>query len=73
MDTPPTDTANKLLLTVEEAARRLSICRAHLYGFLLSGEIQSVCLGRSRRIPVAALEAFIARLEGEQANIGREL
>lgn len=50
------------LITVEAAARRLSMSRAALYPLVLAGEIESVKIGRSRRIPVEALEAFIKRL-----------
>ena len=49
----------KLLLTVAEAAARLGVARSHLYPWLMSGELPSVKLGRSRRIPVAALDRFV--------------
>lgn len=56
----------KLLLTVAEAAGRLGVARSHLYRWVMTGELSSVKLGRSRRIPVVALERFIeARLEEE--------
>ena len=61
---------DKLLLTVQEAANRLSMSRAALYPLVTSGQIDSVLIGRSRRIHVVALEAFVARLTAEQA--GRE-
>lgn len=61
----------KLLLTVAEAAVRLGCGRSFLYKLLMRGEISSVTLGRSRRIPVAALEEFIqARLEVELETNG---
>ena len=50
-----------LLLTPEEAARRLSIARSSLYELVLTGEIESLKIGRSRRIPIDALTAFIER------------
>ena len=53
---------DKLLLTVQEAANRLSMSRAALYPLVTSGQIDSVLIGRSRRIHVVALEAFVARL-----------
>ena len=57
----------KLLLTVAEAAGRLGIARSHLYEWVMTGQLSSVRLGRSRRIPVAALERFISeRLEEEK-------
>ena len=48
----------KLLLTIPEAADRLGVGRSHLYELLRRGEIVSVRLGRSRRVPVTALEDF---------------
>ena len=59
----------KLLLTVEQAADRLGVARSHLYRWLTTGELPSLKLGRSRRIPVAALERFVSeRLEEEAAG-----
>jgi excisionase family DNA binding protein len=51
-----------LLLTAEEAARRLSLARSTLYELLLTGKIESVKIGRARRVPVDALEDFVDRL-----------
>ena len=49
---------DELLLSVDEAARRLSVGRSHLYELLRRGEIVRVKLGRSRRVPVHALEEY---------------
>jgi excisionase family DNA binding protein len=54
------------LLTVEEAARRLSLGRTTLYALLKEGQITSVRIGRLRRIPAEALTAYITRLITEQ-------
>ncbi|GAB2939405.1 excisionase family DNA-binding protein [Streptomyces heilongjiangensis] len=51
-----------VLLTVEEAARRLRIGRTTCFRLVLSGEIESVTVGRLRRIPVDALTAYVAKL-----------
>ena len=60
---------DELLLSVEEAARRISCGRSHLYLLLRRGEIQSIYLGRSRRIPVAALERFVQeKLEAQNGS-----
>ena len=58
-------TAYKLLVSVEEAAQMLSIGRSLVYKLVLSQQVQSVKIGRTRRIPVFALEAFIARQSGQ--------
>lgn len=58
----------KLLLTVDEAAQRLGIGRSHAYIYVLRGEIESVKIGRSRRIPAEALDAFVERLRSDQVE-----
>ena len=55
----------KRLLTVAEAARRLGIGRSHAYIYVLRGDLESVKLGRSRRVPVEAIDAFVERLRSE--------
>jgi excisionase family DNA binding protein len=54
-----------LLVTVDEAARQLSIGRSHLYEYLLSGSLPSIRIGRSRRIATRDLNAFIERLRDD--------
>lgn len=65
---PVADTEPELLtlLTVEEAARRLSIGRTTMYALLKNGQINSVRIGRLRRIPSPALTEYTARLTTEQ-------
>ena len=50
------------LLKVDEAAKRLSLSRSLLYQLLMSGEIESVKVGRARRIPASALDAYVNQL-----------
>ena len=50
-----------LLLTPESAARKLSIGRSAIFALLANGELESIRLGRSRRIPAAALAQFVQR------------
>ncbi len=59
---------DKVLLTVQECAKRLNLGRSHTYKFILTGELASVKLGRSRRVPVRALDDFVARLAEEQGG-----
>lgn len=54
--TPPV-----LLLTIEEAAERLHVGRCTMQALLTSGEVQSLRIGRLRRIPPSALEDYIER------------
>lgn len=51
----------KMLLTVEEAARALGLGRTFVYELIMRREISSIKLGRKRRIPVEALDEFVAR------------
>ena len=55
-----------LLLTPVEAARRLSIARSTLYQLVLTRQVESVKIGRCRRIPLDALRAYVERLRREQ-------
>ncbi len=59
-------TSAPLLLTVKESAKRLSLARSTLYQLVLTGEVESVKIGRCRRIPLAALTDYIDRLRREQ-------
>jgi excisionase family DNA binding protein len=51
-----------LVLTIEQAAERLGIGRSLMYALVSSGEVESVTIGRLRRIPADALVEYIARL-----------
>ena len=50
----------KLLLTVPEVGGVLAISRTKVYELLASGSLASVYIGRSRRIRVSDVEAFVA-------------
>jgi excisionase family DNA binding protein len=51
-----------VLLTVEEAAEQLHIGRTTARGLVKSGELHSVQIGRLRRVPASAVDAYAARL-----------
>lgn len=51
----------KLLLTVEEVAARLSLGRTFVYELIMRGDIASIKIGRRRRIPVSAVYDFVKR------------
>ncbi len=52
----------RIVLTVEEAAERLGVGRTLLYALVRSGDIESIAIGRLRRIPLDALDEFVRRL-----------
>lgn len=53
----------KLAYTVEEAAELLSISRAHVYRLLDRRELDSIQVGRSRRITHRQILDFVSKLE----------
>lgn len=52
----------KLLLRPEEVAEALSVGRTKVYELMGSGDLRSVRVGGSRRVPADALNDFIAAL-----------
>ena len=60
---PQTD----LLLTVEQAAERLRLGRTTVYALISTGELESVTIGRLRRIPAEALPEYVSRLRQSAA------
>lgn len=53
-----------VLLTLEEAAEVLRIGRTRMFALVGRGEVRSVRIGSSRRVPMAAIEEYVERLLG---------
>lgn len=51
----------RVLLTAEEAAESLKVGRCKVYDLIRTGELESIKIGRLRRIPVSSVRAFAAR------------
>lgn len=66
-----TATAGPLLLTVEQAAHQLGIGRTTVFALLKSGDLESIPLGRLRRIPAECITEYIERLRAA-ARIDRQ-
>ena len=49
-----------LLLTVGQVADALGLSRSKIYELLAAGELPSLTIGRSRRVPADALAAWVA-------------
>lgn len=69
------DAQTPLLMHVTEAARMLSVSRSHLYELISEGRVPVVRLGKSIRVPRAAIEALaasaaLARPAAPAAGIG---
>ena len=50
------------LLTLPEVQAETHLSRSTLYKLVQAGELLSVKVGRSRRVPADALRAYVARL-----------
>jgi excisionase family DNA binding protein len=59
----------RLLLTVPEAAEALAISRSKLYELLAAGLVRSVRIDGSRRVPLEALETYVATLLDQEEAI----
>jgi excisionase family DNA binding protein len=56
-----------LLLTVRQAATALCVGRTTVYELIGAGELEVVHIGRSTRVPVAAVEEFVDQLRSRRA------
>lgn len=50
------------LVTVEAAAESLAVSRTTAYALVRSGRLRSVKIGKSRRVAVADIDAFVESL-----------
>jgi excisionase family DNA binding protein len=64
---------DRLLYSVEEAADLLGMGRTFMFHLLATGEIDSLKIGRRRKIPRDALARYIERLLSQQAAIANGL
>ena len=62
---------DRLLLRPVEAAEAIGIGRSKVYELLASGELPSIRIGGSVRVPVAALHAWIERQLAERGEVTR--
>lgn len=56
----------ELLFTPEEAAATLKVGRTKTFELIQTGELESIVIGRLRRIPADALTSYVAKLRTEQ-------
>jgi excisionase family DNA binding protein len=61
-DAPTATARHPVLLTVCEAADMLSVGRTTAYQLISTGELEVVRIGRSARVPVAAIHDYVDRL-----------
>ena len=58
-----------LLLKIPEVMERLALGQTKVYELMSSGELRSVKVGRSRRVPSDDLERFVAELDDSRPNL----
>jgi len=56
------------LITVAVAARLLGVGRTTIYELIARGDIDTVHIGRSARVPVCSLDLFISKLQNRARN-----
>jgi excisionase family DNA binding protein len=62
VQTTETNGRDRVLLRPEEVAEALSIGRSTVFALMRSGELRSVKIGKSRRVPVDAVTEYVAGL-----------
>ena len=66
-ESDPALSVRPLLLRITEVAVMLSVSRTKVYELIAAGELASVKVGGSRRVPIDAVEAFVAGLMTQPA------
>ena len=65
--------SGELLVDLDEAARRLGLCRRSIQSLIYDGKLPSVRIGRSRRVAVIDLVAYVDSLRQENDREGQSL
>lgn len=63
-----TSAPSRRLVTPAEAATVLRVGRSTVYELMGRGRLESVTIGRSRRVPVEALDRFVESLREEAGS-----
>jgi len=58
----------RVMLTAEEAAEQLGIGRTLMFKLIRTGQIESVRIGRLRRVPASAIREYASRLINDSAE-----
>ena len=62
-------TSPAVLLTVKEAAKRLRIGRTSMYRLVSTGAIETVTVGRLRRVPAECLVEYVTKLRRDAQSV----
>ncbi|WP_244200007.1 excisionase family DNA-binding protein [Amycolatopsis thailandensis] len=68
MSSPENAKAPREMLTVEQAADRLSVSRTTMFALLRDEVVPSVLVGRYRRIPADELAAYVESLSAPEGG-----
>ncbi len=60
--------SGELLVGLDEAARRLAVSRRMVQQLIQQGAVESVRVGRCRRLEVTALERYVQQLRQDSAQ-----
>jgi excisionase family DNA binding protein len=52
----------RLLLSPDQVAESLGVCRSRVYDLMRTRVLPSVKIGRARRVPVSAVRAYVDQL-----------
>jgi excisionase family DNA binding protein len=66
-ETSPPRQLGARLLTVDQVAETMQISRWSVYRLIWANDLRSVQIGRCRRVPQEALDAYLTRLISEAA------
>lgn len=58
---------NDIAYRVEEVARALRVGRTKVFDLIRAGELVSIKIGGSRRVPASSVQAYLSRLIAEAA------
>lgn len=60
--------AAKILYRVEDAAELMSLSRTAIFDLIRTGDLDTIKVGRRRRIPLSSIEAYVTRHLGGLAD-----
>ncbi len=62
------DTPTRLLVSLNEGAKAIGVCRAKFYELLAEGQIESVKIGSRRLIVQESLISYVENLKAKATN-----
>jgi excisionase family DNA binding protein len=61
----------RVLYRIEEAAQLLSVSKSRVYELIRSGQLRTVKVGKSHRVPARSLDEYVAMLLRGSAGHGK--